>query len=132
MRKRGLQKDDRYPVWGWYRYCDARSGRKAPTLQQLKNIFENEYRLKLKVPDELVLLSDYDDWHMPLNNCFCGSDRYVIRMMTAEDNKTWSPEKLQRLKEKSWEKIFNIENATAVQACFPSIEPEYLLKSDKI
>ena len=131
MKLRNIQKDNRFPVWGWYRYHSADKNRKAPRLRQL-SYAKGNYRLKLSVPDNLVLLSNFDLWHNPINDMFCGSEKYVCKMMSIEDNKTWSKERLERLKLKSWENIFKFKDDDAIQACFPSIEPEYILKTDII
>jgi len=135
MKDRGIQKDNRYPVWGWYKYYDSKY--RPPPISKMQKYCEGQYRLKLDVPDELVLLSDWSTWHEPLNNMFCGSDKYVLKMMSVEENRTWSPEKLERLKLKSWQKVFdidldNLKDWQGVQACFPSIKPEYLIKAERI
>ena len=140
MKKRGIQKDNRFPVWGWYKYHSPNPGCRVPPINGtygLKSWAKGQYRLKLRIPDEYVLLSDYDQWHEPLNNMFCGHSDHICRMITLEANKTWPQEKIDRLKHKSWEKIFdldldNLEKNQGVQACFPSIEPEYLVKAEKI
>lgn len=131
MKNQGIQKDNHYPVWGWYRYYYSKQNKLAPDLKRLSKEFPGEYRLKLKIPDKIVLLSDFISWHEPLNNMFCGSDKYILKMMTMEDNKTWTKEKFERVKRKSWQKVFELSDGP-IQACFPSIKPEYLAKYDLI
>jgi hypothetical protein len=66
--------------------------------------------LELELPDHEVLLSDEENWHIVLNNCF-----YSKADNEADDENEWewlhslSPEKQEAEKRKSWEKVFGIE-----------------------
>lgn len=122
MINNGIQSDNRLPVWGWYKYSKYE---KTPSIRTLK-VYSVQFRLRINIPDELVLLTDFNNWHNCITNLFCGSDSYVNRMMTLEDNKTWEKSKIERLKKKSWNKIFDIENSNIIQATFPYILPEYI------
>lgn len=55
-----------HPVWGWAKRYDRDDGkvdmRSYTTVQQ-----EEVIRLKLQIPSERLLLSDFDYWHIPLN-----------------------------------------------------------------
>ena len=56
-----------YPVWAWYRFNGKE---KKPDLRHscYGSRGEKMVCLELEVPDEKVLLSDFDLWHFPLNN----------------------------------------------------------------
>lgn len=57
--------------------------------------------LTVEIPDNKVLLSDFDAWHCVLNNCFCS--------LMDEEDKLFEQGKLNISKEQSWERIFDLE-----------------------
>ena len=66
----------KYPVLAWQQW---RKGRKKPDLRWERwHCWPGGakfYRLEIEIPDEQVLLSDFDNWHVPLNNgLFTDSD----------------------------------------------------------
>lgn len=94
-----------YPIWGWYRMNGH-----EPTLKELKEFTsDNDVILKLSIPKNKILLSDYDAWHYVLNNMWYDdstSEQEFDLMHTYFD--TLPLFKQNRLKEKSWLKIFDI------------------------
>ena len=128
------------PIWAWFRFNKME---KKPDLRH--NCYgmrgEKMVCLELDVPDEEVLLSDFDLWHHPLNNwwlddCFrpdYNEDDYDkahkwFDSLTKEEQK--------KEKEKSWHQIFNIEPFESdwilrghyVQAIFWELKQEYVKK----
>ena len=68
---------------------------------------ENYTCIEFEIPDDQVLLSDFDSWHTILNNgLFSDSEAEADRKdayydyLSAEDQKTY--------KEKDWEQVFDI------------------------
>ena len=60
-----------HPVWAWYRASGLRKHR--PDLRQRWGETGQETALvEFTLPEEAVLLSDYDTWHFPLNGWFLG------------------------------------------------------------
>ena len=58
-----------YPVWAWYQWQKDR--RKPDLRAQRWNCTPRGakfFRLEIDIPDEQVLLSDFDEWHGPLND----------------------------------------------------------------
>ena len=57
----------KYPWWGWYKHGGKY---KKPDLRciGLGNPGEESYCIELDIPDNEVLISDYDMWHCVLNN----------------------------------------------------------------
>ncbi len=114
----------RWPAWAWHTNYGVQT---KPDRRRgmFNNYDELDSILELEVPDELVLLSDFDDWHCVLNNCAIMSD---------EEYEAW-PEKdewdcavyTDEFKLDSWKKVFR-SNTEFVQACIWTIEPEYLVK----
>ena len=104
-----------YPVWAWYKYdgkrrVDLRSshGEKGAHL----------VRIEFDVPREDVLLSDFCLWHSVLNNCYIGDTEQ-------EEEYYWDNESLFSREdvEKSWEKIFDIEEIKKnLYLCNPELQ----------
>lgn len=142
MEKKGIKKPDgvKYPVWAWYR-IDGKNAR--------PNCRSNEYRqyqatelLELEVPDEQVLLSDFDGWHDVLNRCYHDGSK-----TEQEYDEAWSwyeslqAEEQERVKRESWNGIFDIDpiietewchRGLYVQAVFWEIKPEYIKKVTRL
>ena len=69
MDRKGIYHPDNveFPVWAWY----AHDGKhKKPDLRSrsFKYCKYPFYCLKLEIPENEVLLSDFDDWHLVINN----------------------------------------------------------------
>lgn len=108
-----------YPIWVWT---------KKPKLRE-KGLMEKgtpSVCIKLEIPDEIVLLSDFDAWHCVLNDWFC----------SLSENEPTSDNEV--LKRKSWENIFDLKKVRDsevwggdkqwVQGVTPCIKKEQVLK----
>lgn len=113
----------RWPIWAW-----ARNYGEAVKPDRRRSMFNNydseDVILELAVPDELVLLSDFDDWHYVLNGCEFISDADFY----ADEERVYTQEE----KEATWLKIFNVDSKPFVQACIWEIRPEYLIKVHRL
>lgn len=112
------------PVWAWYRNYGANA--KPDRRRALyRNYDKSEYALmELEIPENALLLSDFNDWHCVLNDCPNLPDEVWDEL----DDNAWDSfseeEKLE-----SWNDIFDKpDNRDFVQACFWEIKPEYLKK----
>lgn len=56
-----------YPVWCWYKDQGRTTGKPDMRFSGHAKRGEHVVRLKLSVPSDKVLLSDFDDWHFALN-----------------------------------------------------------------
>lgn len=82
-------------------------------------------RIELDVPDDLVLLSDFETWHAVLNN-------HVLSYSEKEHDQTHSREQI----EKSWERVFEFGKGdpdwngtgSSVQATIPKIDKDWIRK----
>ena len=136
-------KNVQYPIWAWFRF---NSKEKKPDLRHscYGPRGEKMVCLELEVPDEKVLLSDFDLWHFPLNNWWlddCFHDGYYEE--DYDKNHKWfkslSEDEQRKEKEKSWEQIFNIEpyendwisRGKYVQAVFWVLKKEYVKKAKR-
>ena len=99
--------------------------------------------IELEVPDEKVLLSDFDLWHFVLNDWWLDAPEMFTEGYTEEDydrNQKWfkglSEEEKRLEKEKSWEMVLNIEpfesewisRGQYVQAVFWELKGEWVKK----
>lgn len=86
-----------FPVWAWYQW---EGKRKRPDMRKHGRSSDKGVPivlLTINVPDEYVLLSDFDYWHVVLN------DGELIFL--SDENKEYTKEERQ----KSWERIFDYE-----------------------
>lgn len=130
-----------YPVWAWYRFNGKE---KKPDLRHscYGRRGEKMVCLELEVPDNEVLLSDFDLWHFPLNNWWLDIDVFQDDYTEEQydESHRWfdslSKENQQKEKDKSWQKIFDIEpyendwiaKGKYVQAVFWELKLEYVKK----
>lgn len=111
-----------YPIWAWYKQYGREDGKPDMRSSGYAAPGEPLVRLKLEVPDDLVLLSDFDEWHHPLNYWYCAktkaeSEAFDERYQSLEldfhqlnDFSLTSPE-LAQLREEivsSWDGIFDV------------------------
>lgn len=95
MRKRIPSFEGEYPIWLW-------PERKEPLSNKNHHLKRTAWVcLTLEIPDELVLLSDFDAWHCVLNNCY-----YLVN---DEEEELYENKQLTMSKEDSWERIFDLE-----------------------
>ena len=148
MQQRGLARPhaQAYPVWGWYHW--AGPGRPRPDLRtaSLKSWAKESRHVlfTLEVPDDSVLLHDYDAWHWALNYWYLARPRahrdFERRCKAAGQdfyrNKPLPDPLLHQELMQSWEQMFNLDKSRevlegrrrdqAVQATFWTIEPAHV------
>ena len=127
-----------YPVWLWYRW---RGKNKKPDLRARRSFGEKGTKLMLievEIPDNRIVLSDFDNWHSVLNKSYSYSQ--TTNEKEFEETHEWLqslPEEQRKLEiQKSWESIFDISiwdndfsrNGIWVQATVWEIRKEYIRK----
>lgn len=128
-----------YPIWGWYRF----DGKYKLDLRQHTRIYPpNYYAITLDIPDDQVLLSDFESWHAVLNKFvlhdlynenesdFYKNDDYYDRLKESD------PNKYHELMVQSWYHIFDLKpnsfsSGEFIQATFWKIEPKWIIKAKK-
>lgn len=124
-----------YPMWAWHTYDWKR---KSSDLRQRQGTRGEKFvRLEIDIPDENVVLSDFDAWHFVLSN------QYMPEVYNEND---WdeafdifekkSLEEQNIIKEKSWEDIFNlspvhsdwINRGQYIQATFWKLDKSQIIK----
>lgn len=98
----------KYPVWAWYKQEWKRC---KPDLRRERwangRGGENYVCMEIDIPDNRVLLSDFDNWHLPLNNGFLSSSEEECDALEKYYNSLDEAAK-KAYKYKNWEQVFNI------------------------
>lgn len=111
MNRKGITRPEgcSLPVWAWYRHNWKE---KKPDLRRI-GLGEPGARtvcIEIEIPDEEVLLSDFDIWHYVLNDMWFDRSRNEAEF---DERHEWfdrlAPEEQKALKKQSWENIFDIE-----------------------
>lgn len=110
MRKRigKAPKGVKYPVWAWYQW---EGKRKKPDLRRERwgNGWKGERFacLEIDVPDDEVLLSDFDLWSIILLDGFISYSEEDDKALETK-YKMLSEESQKKMKYKNWEAVFDI------------------------
>lgn len=94
MKTRLRKYNNEYPVWLWPKRPDLRMSSHLP--KGTKGIL-----LQVNIPEADVLLSDFDAYHCILNDWFL--------LVNDKEEELFDKGKLDISKEKSWERIFDLE-----------------------
>ena len=128
-----------YPIWAWYR-LDGKPAKVDFRNREFNNYRGEHYALTIDIPDEQILLSDEENWHFVLNNWYLSEAQNEFDYEKAETNlDALPPDEKQRVKEESWECIFDInkfENdwhrrGYYVQATFWELRKEQVIMARK-
>lgn len=105
------------PVWAWVKYNDQTDLFKA----NIPKYYDNQAMLKLDVPKDKLLLSDFDLWNLCLDYCYIGKDEQDMDAFYSHcdrlDKNAYDDAVMQ-----SWQKIFDTQNSQSVQAILPHLE----------
>ena len=119
MEEREISLKGRCPMWAWSHKPDMRL-----TAHSWRGA-HGVVRLELEVPDELVLLSNFEAWHCVLNDHYLvTNDEELEKMFDYPRDEVVA----------SWQKIFDLKHCSGVpgycdwaQATFPTIELDYII-----
>ncbi|GAB6991809.1 DUF3841 domain-containing protein [Paenibacillus pini] len=94
MKKRMTQYSGEFPIWLWT---------EKPDLRRVGHFNGGTHAvsLEIEIPNEQVLLSDFDAWHCVLNDSFLALDEMEWEAFYRKE--------LKMSKEESWERIFHFE-----------------------
>ncbi len=122
-----------YPIWAWHT-IDGKNQKPDLRRSGYKSYDARPVCLELQIPDNQVLLSNFDAWHIVLN------DGYYFDYTNEEEadiQDAWfdslPPDEQTNVKTKSWEKIFDIFSPNAdsegfyVQATFWELRLEQVV-----
>lgn len=127
----------RFPVWAWHTH----GGKQPPDLRYagLGGKGEQTVMLTIQLPAADVLLSDYNAWHIVLNNGPCTDNEAEWEQWKIFE-KIWPTERYAAAMRASWEKIFDPGRPCSsewcgdpekshdyIQACFWVLEKNMVL-----
>jgi hypothetical protein len=104
-----------FPLWGWYRWQGPKQCR--PDLRASGHLTKGTtgVRIEFELPEDSVLLSDFNDWHCVLNRCFLSINEQEDEAFTRELKRAhvewrWPyPEPFHLRVVSSWQRIFDLE-----------------------
>lgn len=158
MIKRGMMKKPQAYMWAWHTYLDKQKmpDFRCESYKSQLNYHKTLYRIAMEVPDDKVLLSDYEAWHNVLNGFYYTVNEREWNKIYPKENKlkprflgqkNWIYCGTKTIKEveKSWERIFNLkpqslkgydpawmgECPSTIQACVPQFEWQWVRKVEK-
>ena len=108
-----------YPIWAWYKNDD--SSLYDGTWGEAGKTYA---RIEIEVEDERVLLSDFLEWHNPLNNFPYCEGETDEELEASYDAIVAGGE--EAIKE-SWSKIFDVSKSDCIQATFWELRSEDIL-----
>lgn len=115
-----------FPVWAWYQWEGMRRRPDMRSHRRWGKKGQPIVLLTIDVPNDMVLLSDFDMWHCVLNDSY---------LPLAESDDIDNP--TEEVKRKSWERIFNVDIITAywdfpkwTQATFWELKREWVKKAE--
>jgi hypothetical protein len=139
----------RFPVWAWHTWYGTR--RRKPDLRfsdvRAHAAAEPQVLLTLEIPDEVVLLSDFDAWHHVLNRWYLDTEsetdnfegRCKAAGLNAYSGATLADAALEQERAKTWQAVFELGKVrdilkakpeqVSTQATFWEIRPEYVLEA---
>lgn len=131
------------PVWAWYQY-DSRKRNKPPLTPKNKGHNSSEIMMEIEVPDNEVLLSDFDLWLHPLNGWDILKDKRLKKKVEeyffTEFNE--KPAEIQKIISDSWVRVFDLKTRDreyapraiwnrSIQATLWCVKKEYLISAVK-
>ena len=131
------------PVWAWYQYS-SRKKNKPPLSPINKDHDGREMMMEIEVPDDEVLLSDFDLWMHPLNGWDIISDKRLRKKVEEHffTDFTEKPKEIQQLIKDSWVRVFELKTIDkyyapqpmknrSIQATLWCVKKEYLISAVK-
>ncbi len=98
-----------YPIWAWH---TRNFKRKRPDLREggYGKRGEEAACIEIDIPDNEVVLTDFDEWHTILNDSY-SDDTYTEEDWDAAHDwfDSLSVDKQREVKEVSWQHVFNID-----------------------
>jgi len=108
LSKKDIRPDGiRYPIWAWYQWNGKRKKRDMRE-RGLSNRGDPAVQLEIEIPDEKVLLSDFDVFHCVLNNTYiCSSEEESERFDKWCESQDDKSKIVKKIKE-SWTGVFDL------------------------
>ena len=128
-----------YPVWAWHTYNGKHS---KPDLRHsgFGNRGDKMVCLEIEIPDDAVVLSEFDDWHYVLNKVYLSMSKSSEEWEAADAYfDALPPDERDRVLVESWDNIFDLtpfENdwvarGKYIQATFWELRKENIVRMQK-
>lgn len=141
MERQGIKRPNgvKYPIWAWHTY-DGRHHKPDLRHSAFGRRGDKMLCIELEVPDNEVLLTDYDAWHFVLNDSYLDTSLNEEEYDRQHDWFDGLPyDKREKVKVNSWQRIMRIDKFknewTArgfyVQATFFVLKNEYIIKAQE-
>lgn len=127
-----------YPLWAWFQYDSAKKN-KPPRNTNIVPEGLSVY-MEIEIPEDEVLLSDFNDWHLPLNRGPVRNWKKIWKKIDMQDRIAGRsldfmeyPQDLRQEIDNSWEGIFDLDRREkgvkhkcnrSIQATFWALYPE--------
>jgi hypothetical protein len=130
---------DAAPLWGWRQW--AGEAKPRPDLRAVRHYWNPPGRyvlIECELPDDAVVLSDFDAWHIALNDSYLGlsvEEEDAYRAARKRYDEQPSDELAAQLRQsfyRSWERVIDMDALTepdwhpmekkSIQACFWRLE----------
>lgn len=131
--------DVKFPVWAWYK-IDGKNHRPDMRTCDMR-VFEKSVLMEIEIPDNQVLLSDFDLWHIVLNDMIFYKADFIPNISDEEWNletdkedayyNSLSAKEKTVYKENSWKKVIYTNTdmlSDFVQATFWELKKEQIKK----
>jgi hypothetical protein len=113
MRERIGESPDgvEYPIWAWY-LLSGKNVKPDFRRMEFRNYEGEQYIIEVEIPDEDVLLSDEEMWHLILNDGYFAKGAGKIDGGTEfDEDDAWfdslPPDEQECVKHESWKKVFD-------------------------
>ena len=132
-----------YPLWAWYQY-DSATKNKPP--RSPKDVSESlSAYMEIEIPEDEVLLSDFNSWHAPLNQAPLNNWKRIWKKIDLQDKIAGRSldfleysQDLRNEIEESWEAVFDLDlrekgisckhkRNRSIQATFWALYPENIV-----
>ncbi len=129
-----------YPVWAWHTWEGKRQCPEPDSAAFLRRT-EDKVLLTLEIPEEDVVLTDFDSWQCVLNGSYLSNETDPEKLDQLEEFiDSLDDDQLEQEIEKSWEHVFEIlaspdpdsERGRFVQATFWEIRKEYVINAEPV
>lgn len=140
---------DAVPVWAWYHYLNSK--KKRPDLRCAGHLTKGEkgVRIEFIKPENQILLSDFDLWHLGLNYCYIAEteekndvfDELLKSHSVKFIDRGKYPPIAQKMVVDSWQKVLDMDyhseysaspfEKKSIQATFWSLSVDEIVKVDK-
>ncbi|EID84763.1 hypothetical protein MSI_17110 [Treponema sp. JC4] len=119
----------KYPVWAWHTF-DGKHSKPDLRKTEFRYFTESSVCIEIEIPDKDCCLTDEEEWHIVLNNCFNTKYLHNLDFENAEECFEKLPPKEQKfIKEKSWDCIFDISQSNYIQATFWELRKENIIRT---